>query len=110
MKEIFVRDAVEACMDCQFCRELDEGIEACCELMSDPNDTSLCRNIDDEYCQEKPDWCPFKPLLEKDKRIDICLNKQYVCGWNACIDTVIKEWNAAREQFLDEYKKKPEEN
>ena len=29
--------------DCRFCRELDEGIEACCEIMYEPDDSSLCR-------------------------------------------------------------------
>ena len=25
-------DIPETCLDCRFCREIDEGIEACCEL------------------------------------------------------------------------------
>lgn len=32
-KAILVLDMPGTCCDCNFCREIQEGIEACCELM-----------------------------------------------------------------------------
>ena len=57
-KSVFVIDTPETCLDCQFCYELDEGVEDI--------DTSLMKKIDCEYgyCQGKPDWCPLKELPE----------------------------------------------
>ncbi len=37
-KSILVIDTPETCLDCRFCRELHEGIEACCELFEEPNE------------------------------------------------------------------------
>lgn len=37
------------------------------------------------------DNCPMRPVPEKDKGIDTCINKQYVRGWNACIDAIVGE-------------------
>lgn len=57
-------DMPETCLDCRFCREIDEGIEACCEVMDEPDDNTLCRMIDckDGYCQNKPEWCPLQEV------------------------------------------------
>lgn len=45
-KAILVLDMPGTCCDCNFCREIQEGIEACCELMDEPNDNTLCRMVD----------------------------------------------------------------
>lgn len=60
-KSVLIIDTPETCLDCMFCFELDEGIEACCSVMTDENDKTLCREINckDGYCQNKPDWCPL---------------------------------------------------
>lgn len=97
MKGIIVLDKPDACVDCEFCREIDEGLEACCILTMDEDDQELYRMIDD-YCQSVPEWCPIKPIP----------NKKAVCGldgvssykewnlngqgrgWNACIDQILK--------------------
>lgn len=65
-KSVLVIDTPENCLDCQFCYELDEGVEACCSISDDDKDASLMKKIDCEYgyCQGKPDWCPLKPLQE----------------------------------------------
>lgn len=57
-------DMPGSCLDCRFCREIDEGIEACCEVMDEPDDNTLCRMIDckDGYCQNKPEWCPLQEV------------------------------------------------
>lgn len=53
----------ERCWDCKFCREIDEGTKACCELMDDLSDSLLCRIIDVHYCMGKPKWCPIKETI-----------------------------------------------
>ena len=64
-KAILVLDMPDSCLDCRFCREIDEGIEACCEIIiDDPDDCSLCRMIED-YCQCRPNWCPLKEMPKK---------------------------------------------
>ena len=71
-KSVLVIDTPENCLDCQFCYELDEGVEACCSISDGDKDTSLMKKIDCEYgyCQGKPDWCPLKPLPEKKEYVD----------------------------------------
>ena len=64
-KSILVIDTPETCLDCRFCRELHEGIEACCELSDEPDDKGLCKMIDIDYCQEKPYWCPLRDFPKK---------------------------------------------
>lgn len=66
-KAVLVMDMPETCLDCRFCREINEGIEACCEVMDEPNDNTFYRMIDSKngYCQEKTSWCPLKELPEE---------------------------------------------
>lgn len=91
-KSILVIDTPENCSDCQFCYELDEGVEACCSISDDDKDASLMKKIDCEYgyCQSKPDWCPLMDLPEKDNG-DYPANTfdaGFVEGWNQCIDEI----------------------
>ena len=88
-KAILVMDMTDSCLDCKFCIEIDEGIEACCEIMDEPDDSSLCRMIED-YCQYRPSWCPLKELPEKMKYHDGTFNGQ-VKGWNLCLEEILKE-------------------
>ena len=71
-KSVLFIDTPENCLDCQFCYELYEGVEAYCSISDDDKDTSLMKKIDCEYgyCQGKPDWCPLKPLPEKKEYVD----------------------------------------
>lgn len=96
-KSVLVIDTPENCLDCQFCYELDEGVEACCSISDDDKDTSLMKKIDCEhgYCQGKPDWCPLKLLPEEE---DDCSNNYYddyyrghANGWNECLEEIIGE-------------------
>lgn len=84
-KSVLVIDTPESCLDCQFCYELDEGVEACCSISDDDKDTSLMKKIDCEYgyCQSKPDWCPLKELPNK-KNWGEMFNGN-VKGWNDCL-------------------------
>lgn len=101
-KSVLVMETPGDCGDCQFCYELDEGIEACCSIMDDDEDKSLMKKIDCEYgyCQSKPDWCPLKPLPEKMKLTGVYGREyfqsngkmpSYKIGWNDCIDEIAGE-------------------
>lgn len=90
-KAVLVMDMPETCCDCRFCRELHEGVEACCELEDEPNDNTQCRMIDD-YCYHKPDWCPLRELPEKkERRVGEHGERMYRAGFNACLDEILKE-------------------
>lgn len=91
-KSVLVLETPESCLDCQFCHELDEGVEACCSIMDDGKDKSLMKKIDCEYgyCKGKPDWCPLKPLPKKKEERDwrSKLSLEWVRGWNTCISKI----------------------
>lgn len=91
-KSVLVIDTPESCLDCRFCYELDEGIEACCSISDDDKDASLMKKIDCEYGyhQSKPDWCPLMDLPEKDNG-DYPANTSdagFAEGQNQCIDEI----------------------
>ena len=44
-KSVLVIDTPETCLDCIFCFELDEGVNACCSVMSDENYKGLYKDI-----------------------------------------------------------------
>lgn len=92
-KSVLVIDTPENCSDCQFCYELDEGIEACCSISDDDKDASLMKKIDCEYgyCQSKPDWCPLKPLPEEDHEDHYPDEWEdgYANGWNDCLKEIM---------------------
>ena len=87
-KAILVMDMPDCCLGCRFCREIDEGIEACCEIMYEPGDSSLYRMIED-YCQCRPNWCPLKKLPAKKKYSNGTYNGE-VKGWNRCLDKIVE--------------------
>lgn len=94
-KSVLVMDTPETCLDCMFCFELDEGIEACCSVMSDDKDNSLLKEIicEDGYCQSKPDWCPLKEV-PKEEYSEYCFDEYcdgYDGGWNAFRDRILGE-------------------
>lgn len=93
-KAVLVMDMPKDCCDCQFCRELDEGVKACCEIMDSPSNSELCRVIDVHYCMEKPEWCPLRPVPEKKEVIGKYPQADhrppsYKVGWNDCIDKIL---------------------
>ena len=97
-KALFVMDMPESCVDCQFCYEYHEGIEACCTFTREPSNDDMYRIIKEDYCQDKPDWCPLKPMPRK-KECDLLSpgNKIRIWkeGWNACIDKILEGCNFA---------------
>lgn len=94
-KSVIVIDTPENCLDCQFCYELDEGVEACCSISDDDDDTSIMKKIDCEYgyCQGKPDWCPLMDLPEKDDFDDLYdeYYTGYHDGWNRCLKEITSQ-------------------
>ncbi|OLA71439.1 MAG: hypothetical protein BHW52_03310 [Ruminococcus sp. 37_24] len=94
-KSVLVIDTPENCLDCQFCYELDEGVEACCSISDDDKDTSIMKKIDCEYgyCQGKPDWCPLMDLPEKDDFDDLYdeYYTGYHDGWNRCLKEITSQ-------------------
>lgn len=96
-KSVLVMDTPKTCLDCMFCFELDEGINACCSVMSDENDKSLCRDIqcDGGYCQNKPKWCPLKEIPGEEN------NEYYFDEYSDGYDD---GWNAFRAKILGENK------
>lgn len=90
-KAILVMDMPENCLNCRFCREIDEGIEACCEIMDEPDDNTLCRMIDNDYCQSKPNWCPLQdPPDEEEYNGCDEFEDGYMCGWNECLEEILR--------------------
>lgn len=46
---------------------------------------------EDGYCQGKPEWCPLKPLPEKDD-FDDPYDEYYTGyrdGWNRCLEEIV---------------------
>lgn len=94
-KSVLVMDTPKTCLDCMFCFELNEGINACCSVMSDENDKGLCRDIqcDGGYCQNKPKWCPLKEIPGKEYN-EYCFDEYsdgYDDGWNAFRGKILGE-------------------
>ena len=91
-KSILVVDTPETCLDCMFCFELDEGVNACCSVMSDENDKDLRRDIEcyGGYCQDKPGWCPLKELpKEENGDEDLCsFDRGWTAGFNTCLQKI----------------------
>lgn len=90
-KAILVMDMPENCIDCRFCRETDEGIKACCEIVDEPYGSSLCRMIDSDYCQCRPSWCPLQdPPDEEEYNGCDEFADGYTYGWNECLEEILR--------------------
>lgn len=92
-KVLLVIDTPESCLDCQFCYEYDEGIEACCTISREPDNNDSYREIKEDYCQCKPDWCLLKPVPRKKNYKSLSDGnpvKAWGNGWNACIDDILE--------------------
>lgn len=93
MKGFILVDFPRYCVDCKFCREINEGTEACCEMTVDPDEYDCYRMIDD-YFQSKPQWCPIKEIpvrLEEIKcphSMSDYQRKGFSRGFNACLDEI----------------------
>ena len=91
-KAVLVMDMPKACRNCRFCCEIDFGTDATCYAMSNYDGIYGIRtdaNIDVDYWQSKPDWCPLNQIPEKKPEyLSMNSEKGYCDGWNACIDAI----------------------
>ena len=89
-KSVLVMDTPQTCLDCMFCFERNEGVDAHCSVVSGDEYSGFFRTIDceDGYCQGKPDWCPLKELPEEEY-YDGC--DLWERGWNSDRNHLLKE-------------------
>ena len=92
-KGFILVDMPKTCLDCRFCIEVHEGIEAYCALKNNSYNHDEFKEIDVSYPQEKPDWCPIRVLPERKKpialRVSPLIKEQYSefdSGYNACLE------------------------
>jgi hypothetical protein len=86
-KSILIIDTPKSCTDCRLKRGLYCG----------ENGNSLYEYIHyDESLNDKPSWCPLKPLPQKKEITEsMVLNQHYQDlvnyhgGWNNCIDEIL---------------------
>lgn len=94
-KLLLLIDTPENCYDCPFgttyCGELE--YVGYCEL-ADCLDCDVILMTEEHYdCESKsrPDWCPLKPLPEKDDFVNVPHGEYYTGyhdGWDNCIDEI----------------------
>lgn len=81
---IVIVDKPDSCIECP-CSDFDK--QNVCRI--------LVRPIDDETqgLDGKPDWCPLKPIPDRIKHsiYDYDADTGYTCGWNDCLDSMIRE-------------------
>lgn len=80
-KSILVIDTPEHCRECPLREEYNQTYRDYCRIT---------KNI--IWTLDKPEWCPLKPLPEKETRD--CLKEWsngYKSGWNKCLDAILGE-------------------
>lgn len=84
-KVIIVIDTPEDCIDCPCCNCTEH--DTYCGMTN----MYLEFNLVDGYV--KPNWCPLKPIPDKIEHsiYDYDTDTGYTCGWNDCIDNLIRE-------------------
>ena len=97
-KSVLVMDTPETCLDCMFCFERNEGVEAHCSVVSGDEYSGFFRTIDceDGYCQNKPCWCPLKEVPEEEHDVYYKMDEYadgYENGWNAFRGRILGENN-----------------
>lgn len=100
-KSVLVIDTPKNCYDCPFGAEYcgNLGYEGCCELAGCLNSDMrlITEELYDYECEQRPVWCPLKPLPEKMKVTGLYNGEyfkaggklpSYKIGWNDCIDEI----------------------
>ena len=84
MKAVLVMDIPGSCMGCNFLAcDGNTNLDSCMAR-------EIARPIDLEK-EDKPDWCPLRPVPEKKPEyLSINSKKGYCDGWNACIDKIME--------------------
>lgn len=81
-KGIIVVDMPERCLECELMCTDQHGDDFCFII-----------GFDELVEDDKPDWCPIRPLPEKiqHKSRQGLLQEQVALGWNLCIDEILGE-------------------
>lgn len=80
MKAILVLNEMpSACKECPLRASIDTNF--CVKTLLDVTDK--------EYYEQKPDWCPLRPMPQKANHPDFCDAGRYDKGYNACIDEIL---------------------
>ena len=94
-KSALVMETPKNCFECPFsCVDGNDTDIGYCEVEAMLAEEAL---ITEEYydydSEEKPDWCPLRPLPEKLDAGDADNIHEFnqTVGWNACLDAIIGE-------------------
>lgn len=91
-KSVLVIDTPRTCMRCPFGLIIGDYFFCVITIYKD----GAARQIrDDLYGVKKPDWCPLKPLPEKDDWDDQYdeYYTGYANGWNRCLSKITGEYD-----------------
>lgn len=88
-KSVLVMDTPESCSECKIGRDMSGYMEICiiCPIA---NKVAL-----NEEAETVPEWCPLKPLPEKDD-FDDPYEEYYTGyrdGWNDCLREIVRGKN-----------------
>ena len=84
-KAVLVFDMPDKCMECPCCN--------CTEYDTYCGMTDMQLKYDfEQHAYVKPDWCPLKPLPEKEYGADLFDEYEtgWEFGWNRCIDEILR--------------------
>lgn len=88
MKAVLVIDMPNTCEDCHLRLALDRY--RC--INTKENRLRWCGDEDGFYTSDtKPSWCPLRPLPTRPDIIPVKNEKDYVFGWNDCLDAITGE-------------------
>ena len=85
MKAILVLEMPSSCMGCNFLHCDIEEFKEYCEARKNRKQVDLTN-------EEKPDWCPLKPIPSKKSTIGKESDNDILCmnaGYNTCIDEIL---------------------
>lgn len=98
-KSVLVLDTPKNCYDCPFGTEYcgDSEYEGYCEL-AECLDSDMRLITEEHYdceSESRPEWCPLKPLPEKDNFDDLYdeYYTGYHDGWNDCLREIVRGKN-----------------
>ena len=86
-KAILVMEMPKNCAECNLCGTQDG------EYFCIPDDFAhyLGNSYVNHSCESKPDWCPLKPMPEKQTEESVRCYCPWEDGWNDCIDEILKQ-------------------
>ena len=92
-KSVLVIDTPEMCMGCPFAWPVDDYSFVCIIAYDEDGDYKAIS--DDSYGKKVEDWCPLKPLPEKNTAENDMTDYQrgMVDGWNACLREITETSN-----------------